>query len=74
MPDQPLNWLDDDQHGQSGPRYRLVGEEDGSWSVYDTRTDLPVVWEDKMMVHMTFDEADDMVETMNQIAQSARSY
>jgi hypothetical protein len=70
----PLNWLDDDQKpaDHTGPRYEIRGEDDGTWSVYDTRSDLPVVWEEKMMVKLTFDEADEMLELMNRIGDGVR--
>jgi hypothetical protein len=54
--DTPLNWLDDDQltSGAQRPRYVIAGEEDGTWSVYDTKTDQPAVLEEQMMVKLTF--------------------
>ncbi len=67
--DQPMNWLDDDQPipGQERPRYVLEGEEDGTWSVHDTKTGIPGILDDRMLVKMTFDAADNMVELMNRI-------
>jgi hypothetical protein len=69
MPDQPLNWLDDDQPqaGQERPRYVIAGEENGSWSVYDRLTNLPAVLDENMLVELTFEVADDMLEMMNAI-------
>jgi hypothetical protein len=67
MPDQPLNWLDDDQPtpGQERPRYVIAGEENGTWSVYDRLTNLPAVLDENMLVELTFEAADDMLELMN---------
>jgi len=67
--DQPLNWLDDDQltSGPGRPRYALVGEENGTWSVYDHITGLPAILDEEMLVEMTFDQADNMLELMNKI-------
>lgn len=68
--DQPLNFLDDDQltSGEGRPRYALVGEENGTWSVYDRITGLPAILDEEMLVEMTFDQADNMLELMNNIA------
>ncbi|MDB5525145.1 MAG: hypothetical protein JWM58_2908 [Rhizobium sp.] len=63
--DQPMNWLDDDQISSTRPRYAVRGEEDGTWSVYDTKTDLPAVLDEWMMVQLVFEVADDMVEMLN---------
>jgi len=72
--DQPLNWLDDDQlnPGQGRPRYALVGEENGTWSVHDRQTGLPAILDDEMLVEMTFDHADNMLELMNRIEEELR--
>jgi hypothetical protein len=69
MADQPNNWLDDDQAapGAERPRYVIAGEENGSWSVYDRLTNLPAILDEEMLVEMTFERADDMLELMNQI-------
>lgn len=72
--DTPLNWLDDDQltPGMQRARYVIAGEEDGTWSVYDTKTDLPAILEEQMLVKLTFEQADDMVELLNQIEADAK--
>lgn len=69
MPASPLNWLDLDAFdiAGNGPRFVLAGEEDGSWTVIDQATNMPAVWDDRMLFGLTFEMADDMVETMNQI-------
>jgi hypothetical protein len=69
MADQPLNWLDDDQRepGQDRLRYVIAGEENGTWSVYDRLTNLPAVLDENMLVELTFEVADDMLEMMNTI-------
>jgi len=65
--DQPLNFLDDDQQTAGRPRYALLGEENGTWSVYDRITGLPAILDEEMLVEMTFDQADNMLELMNRI-------
>lgn len=72
--DQPLNWLDDDQlaPGQGRQRYALVGEENGTWSVYDRVNNLPAILDEEMLVELTFDEADNMLELMNRIEQDLK--
>ena len=70
MPDGPLNWLDPDpvENPTPGPRFALAGEEDGSWTVIDQLTGMPAVFNDKMLFSLPFDQADDLVETMNLLA------
>jgi hypothetical protein len=68
MADQPRNWLDNhSEPGQERPRYVIAGEENGTWSVYDRLTNLPAVLDENMLVELTFDVADDMLEMMNAI-------
>ena len=70
MADGRLNWLDPDLFDlkTSGPRFALAGEEDGSWTVMDHVTNLPAVWNDEMLFGLPFEQADDLVETMNLLA------
>ena len=69
MPDSPLNWLDIDlfDFDRASPRFEAAGEHDGTWTVMDQLTKLPAVWDDKMLFGLTFEQADDMVDSMNQI-------
>ena len=69
MADAPLNWLDIDlfDFKGTGPRFVLAGEHDGTFTVMDRVTETPAVWNDQMLFGLTFDEADDLVETMNQL-------
>lgn len=69
MADGPLNWLDHDPFliVGHGPRYVLVGEEDGSFTVMDQTTKAAAIWNDQMLFGLPFDEADDLLETMNQL-------
>jgi hypothetical protein len=70
MADGPLNWLDTDLFDlqSTGPRFVLAGEDDGTWTVMDQVTNLPAIWNDEMLFSLTFEVADDLVETMNQLA------
>lgn len=69
MADAPLNWLDIDLFDFTGhgPRFVLAGEHDGTFTVMDQLTQTPAIWNDQMLFGLTFDQADDLVETMNQI-------
>lgn len=69
MADSPLNWLDNDPFDTTsgGPRFVMSGEDDGSFTVIDKVTNSPAVWNDQMLFGLTFDQADDLVETMNQL-------
>ncbi|MCB1447628.1 MAG: hypothetical protein KDJ87_18040 [Rhizobiaceae bacterium] len=69
MPDGPLNWLDIDllDFRDTGPRFVLAGEEDGSWTVMDQATNMPAFWNDQLLFGLDFERADDLVETMNQL-------
>lgn len=69
MAEGPLNWLDIDlfDFAGTGPRFVLSGEHDGTFTVVDRVTDTPAIWNDQMLFGLTFDEADDLVETMNQL-------
>lgn len=46
-------------------RYDLRKEDDGTWTVFEVSTGLPVVVSDRLMVGLDFGEADDMVELLN---------
>ena len=67
MSSTPLNFLDLDQlqFNGDGPRFVMAGEEDGLWTVVDQLTMRPAIWNDQMLFGLTFDQADDLVETMN---------
>ena len=67
MADSPLNWLDNDPFDTTsgGQRFVMSGEDDGSFTVIDQVTNSPAVWNDQMLFGLTFDQADDLVETMN---------
>ena len=69
MADAPLNWLDIDlfDFKGNGPRFVLAGEHDGTFTVMDRVTDTPAVWNDQMLFGLTFEQADDLVDTMNQL-------
>jgi hypothetical protein len=69
MTDGPLNWLDLDPFldARNGPRYVLFGEEDGSFTVMDQTTRAAAIWNNQMLFGLPFDEADDLLETMNQL-------
>jgi len=73
MSDQPMNWLDDDQAGAARPRYFIEGQENGTWSVFDRLTNAPAVVDDEMLVELTFELADDMLEMLNQIEADAKT-
>ncbi len=73
MPDGPMNWLDDAQAGAERPRYFIEGQENGTWSVFDRLTNAPAVIDDEMLVELTFELADDMLEMMNQIEADAKA-
>lgn len=64
-----LNWLDIDvfDFRGNGPRFVMSGEDDGTFSVMDLITNTPAIWNDQMLFGLTFDQADDLVETMNQL-------
>ncbi|MBX9455438.1 MAG: hypothetical protein KL863_05100 [Rhizobium sp.] len=64
-----LNWLDSDlfDFTGGGPRFVMAGEDDGTFSVVDQVTRMPAIWNDQMLFGLSFDEADDLVETMNQL-------
>jgi len=68
MPDSPLNWLDiRDDWNDPGPRFVLAGQDDGTFTVMDRLTDTPAVWNDQMLFSLSFEQADDMVESLNQL-------
>jgi hypothetical protein len=48
-------------------RYAICGEEDGTWTVCETATGLPVVFEEQMLVRLTFELADVMFEYLNDL-------
>lgn len=64
-----LNWLDIDifEFSGNGPRFVVAGEHDGTFTIIDQVTQTPAIWNDQMLFGLTFDQADDMVETMNQL-------
>ena len=70
MADGPLNWLDHSPSPSAafGPKYVLVGEDDGSFTVMDQETRTAAIWDDRMLCGLSFDGADDLLETMNQLA------
>jgi hypothetical protein len=64
--DSPLNWLDTEvDWTDPGPRFVIEGQDDGTFTVIDRLTDTPAVWNDQMLFNLSFDEADDFVESMN---------
>jgi len=64
----PRNWLDIDlDWNDPGPRFVLSGEDDGSFTVIDRLTNTPAVWNDQMLFSLTFEQADDLVESLNQL-------
>jgi hypothetical protein len=67
MADGPLNWLDHSpiRSAEVGPKYQLVGEDDGTFTVMNRNTGIPAIWNERMLCGLTFDEADDLMETMN---------
>jgi hypothetical protein len=69
MAEGPLNWLDTDlfDFAGNGPRFVMSGEHDGTFTVIDQVTQTPAIWNDQMLFGLTFDQADDMVEVMNQL-------
>ena len=69
MADAPLNWLDQDLFLLKGdaPRFVLTGEHDGTFSITDQVTNMPAVWNDQMLFGLTYDVADNLLETMNQL-------
>jgi hypothetical protein len=48
----------------AGPRYAIRGELDGTWTVYDVVTGVPAVHDEQMLVKLTFDLADVMLELL----------
>ena len=68
MSDSPLNWLDiRTDWNDPGPRFVMSGQDDGTFTVMDRLTDTPAVWNDRMLFSLTFEEADDFVESLNQL-------
>jgi hypothetical protein len=51
----------------AGSRYAIRGELDGSWTVYDVVSDAPAVYEEQMLVNLTFDLADVMLDHLNEV-------
>jgi len=47
-------------------RYAIRGEEDGTWTVCEVETGLPVVFEEQMLVRLTFELAEVMFEHLNE--------
>jgi len=47
-------------------RYAIRGEEDGTWTVCEVATGLPVVFEEQMLVRLTFELAEVMFEHLNE--------
>lgn len=70
--DQPMNWLD--QTSGDRPRYAVRGEDDGTWSIYDTETNLPAIVDDWMMVQLVFEVADDMVDMLNKMDADSKGH
>lgn len=50
-----------------GARFVLLGEEDGSFTVMDQLTSSPAVWDNRMLFGVSFEEADSLLETMNEL-------
>lgn len=73
MLDGPMNWFDDDQAGAERPRYFIESQENGTWSMFDRLTNAPAVLGDQMLVELTFELADDMLEMMNPIEADAQA-
>lgn len=48
-------------------RYAIRGEEDGTWTVCEVETGLPVVFEEQMLVRLTFELAEVMFEHLNEL-------
>jgi hypothetical protein len=48
-------------------RYAIRGEEDGTWTVCEVATGLPVVFEEQMLVRLTFELAEVMFEHLNEM-------
>lgn len=48
-------------------RYAIRGEVDGTWTVCEIATGLPVVLEEQMLVRLTFELADVMFEHLNEM-------
>ena len=69
MADGPLNWLDIDHFDlkADGPRFVMAGEHDGTFTIIDQISNTPAIWNDQMLFGLTFDQADDLLETMNQL-------
>jgi hypothetical protein len=69
MAEGPLNWLDIDLFDLTGngPRFVMTGEHDGTFTIIDQMTKPPAIWNDQMLFGLTFDQADDLVEVMNQL-------
>jgi hypothetical protein len=64
--DSPLNWLDTEvDWTDPGPRFFIEGQDDGTFTVIDRLTETPAVWNDQMLFGLSFDQADDLVESMN---------
>lgn len=48
-------------------RYGIRGEEDGTWTICELATGLPVVLEEQMLVRLSFDLADVLFEHLNEL-------
>ena len=48
-------------------RYAIRGEDDGTWTVCEVETELPVVFEEQMLVRLTFELAEVMFEHLNEL-------
>lgn len=46
-------------------RFSLRREEDASWTVFDIFTGEPAVWNDKLLIGLDMDDADDLVDLLN---------
>lgn len=55
-------------------RYAIRGEEDGTWTVCVVATGLPVVLEEQMLVRLTFELADVMLEHLEEMDAEAERW
>jgi hypothetical protein len=53
-------------------RYDMREEDNGTWTVFDVFTGFPVIVNERMMISMEIQEADEMVELLNILDQKKR--
>lgn len=63
---------DQDQADQSELRYFIGGEENGTWTVYDRRTNQPAALHGRSLAGIDFEVATELLDLMNQIEEDQK--